>query len=315
MAVRFTFPEPEMLKVPLLVIPPPKLKVELFDVENEAVEGTVTRPLKVLVPVLLLSVMDPAPTSVVAPLTVKFASPTFNDPPVFITRLPPVLNVFPPKLRVVAPLIVHTGLVVIAIDEVLENRRVLLKVIPPVVAPVRIKVPVLVMSSLNVMLAEFDVLLNVPAFENVLPNVHGELETPMSSRNSPVDKIEKAPVKVSVPPELLSTKSPPREVVPDTVKLLAAIVRVVPLAVVRLPTVPIPATVEEVEEERSSSPVTDNALLNVTAPAVFVRFKSADAVTGPPNVTAPAPLMVCVPVIATVPAPDWLKVPAFDMPP
>ena len=185
---------------------------------------------------------------------------------------------------------------------------------PPEVAPVRMKVPVLVISSLNVRTEPLEVLLNVPAFENVLPKVHGELDTPISSRSSPVDKIEKAPVNVSVPPELLSTISPPSEAVPETVKLFAPMVSVVPFEVVRLPTVPTPDTVEVEDDDKSRSPVTVKVLLNVTAPAVFARFRSAEAVTGPAKVTAPAPLMVCVPVNVTVPAPDWFNVPAFEIP-
>jgi hypothetical protein len=73
-----TVPDPPLLNVPLLVIPPPKMNGELFVVENEPVEETVNSPLNVLAPVVELSVK--LPLIVVAPLTVMLLLLRFSEP-------------------------------------------------------------------------------------------------------------------------------------------------------------------------------------------------------------------------------------------
>jgi len=281
---------------------------------NVAPDPTVTAPVKVAeIPEFM--VIDPF--AVVVPEMVKFPEPlTANEPVPAIVKLPPSVKAFAPKLKVVAPLTtIEDEPAVMLILVVLVKFTLLFTTIGDV-ALIRIKVPVLVISPLKVTVAPFDVLLNVPAFENVLPKTQGEAETPVSSRSSPVERIEKAPEKVSVPPVLPSTTNPERLDVPVTVKLFAPMVNEVPVPVVKFPPIdPTPVMVEVVLEDNIKSPVVVKLPEKATVPADFERVRFAVALQAPLKVTAPDPDIIWLPVKEVVLAPEIVNEPSFIIPP
>ena len=73
-------PVPAKLKVPAVAIPPAKLKAELLAELNDEVEGTVSRPVNVLLPASSSSVMVAVPESVVAPPAEKVEELKFRLP-------------------------------------------------------------------------------------------------------------------------------------------------------------------------------------------------------------------------------------------
>ena len=98
--VKLTTPVPERLKVPLLTIPPRNPNVDVFEDEKLQPDGTVTRPTKILVPVLLLSVHVPEPLKVRLEPAVKLEVLTFKFP---LIKTAPDKETDPVVLQVMVP--------------------------------------------------------------------------------------------------------------------------------------------------------------------------------------------------------------------
>ena len=81
-AEKVIVPKPVKLTGPVafVVIPPANMKFELFAEETEVPAPVVNKPVKILDPASLLSVIVAVPESVTAPPAVKFDVLKFNDP-------------------------------------------------------------------------------------------------------------------------------------------------------------------------------------------------------------------------------------------
>jgi hypothetical protein len=142
---KITAPVPVLLKVPLFMIPPPKVKGGLVAVfVNEVPELIVNKPVKVLVPAVVPSFIDDVPFRVVVPAVVKLVAFKFICPEPFKIVLPFTIIVAAADEPVNVPFTVKLPVTVI---------------VPTALLPA--KVPFIVKSPLIVI--EFELLnVNVP---------------------------------------------------------------------------------------------------------------------------------------------------------